>query len=149
MSSIVARAFLWAKIFTDATKLSNGVERSIRVRGTVVETHDKWCYLRPFAAERFGTSSRLNLYANCRHMNKNNPLREGDIVEFTVERTPIVNSEVAVDVVSDPPDIQYNRRYVNQPSPTIEYDEPMFENGQFPKPWSGAVTESAKVPSTL
>ena len=149
MSSIVARAFLWAKIFTDATKLSNGVERSIRVRGTVVETHDKWCYLRPFAAERFGTSSRLNLYANLRHMNKNNPLREGDIVEFTVERTPILNSEVAVDVVADPPDIQYKRRYVKQPSPTIEYDEPMFENDQLPKPWSGAVTVSGKLPSTL
>ena len=77
-------------------------------------------------------------------MNKNNPLREGDIVEFTVERTPILNSEVAVDVVADPPDIQYKRRYVKQPSPTIEYDEPMFENDQFSKPWSGAVTESGK-----
>ena len=82
-------------------------------------------------------------------MNKNNPLREGDIVEFTVERTPILNSEVAVDVVADPPDIQYKRRYVKQPSPTIEYDEPMFDNDQLPKPWSGAVTVSGKLPSTL
>ena len=142
MSSIVARAFLWAKIFTDATKLSNGVERSIRVRGTVVETHDKWCYLRPFAAERFGTSSRLNLYANCRHMNKNNPLREGDIVEFTVERTSYRDSEVAVDISLNPP--EYQRRYVKQPSQTTKCYEPIFGNDKFPKPWPGAVTESGK-----
>ena len=77
-------------------------------------------------------------------MNKNNPLRDGDIVEFTVERTPIENSEVAVEVVRDPLDIQYNRRYVNQPSPTIEYDKPILGNDQLPKPWPGAVTESGK-----
>ena len=145
MNSTVARATLLAQIFHSAARLYNGVERSLRVRGRVVQAHDSYCFLRPFAADCLGTtSSRLNIYANLRHMNKNNPLREGDIVEFTVERTPIENSEVAIDVVRDSPDVQYNRRYVNQPSPTIEYDEPMFENDQFTKPWSGAVTESGK-----
>ena len=148
MNSTVARATLLAQIFHSAARLYNGVERSLRVRGRVVQAHDSYCFLRPFAADCLGTtSSRLNIYANLRHMNKNNPLREGDIVEFTVERTSYRDSEVAVDVSLDPP--EYKRRYVKQPSQTTKYYEPIFGNDKFPKPWSGAVTASGKVPSTL
>ena len=125
--------------------LHNGRERSRRVRGTVVKAGETYCFLRPFDATEFGTSECLNFYADFRDIKTNTKLTVGETVEFQIERFNnryLEHHEHAVEVKSVVR--EYERRYVKQPSPTIEYDEPPFKNDQFPKPWSGAVTESGK-----
>ena len=130
--------------------LHNGRERSRRVRGTVVKAGETYCFLRPDDATEFGTSECLNFYTDFRYIKTNTRLRVGETVEFQIER--FINryhehKEHAVEVKSVVR--EYERRYVKEPSQTTKCYEPIFGNDKFPKPWSGALTESAKVPSTL
>ena len=145
-NSMRVRAMLLQYLFASFCEaLHNGRERSRRVRGTVVKAGETYCFLRPFDATEFGTSECLNFYADFRDIKTNTKLTVGETVEFQIERFNnryLEHHEHAVEVKSVVR--EYERRYVKEPSQTTKYYEPIFENDQFPKPWSGAVTESGK-----
>ena len=87
MERLLPRALFIQSIFAEICKpRPNGRERSARVRGKVVKGGDTYVFIRPGNATEFGTDDSLNFYAYFTDYKTNTPLKEGEYVEFEIER---------------------------------------------------------------
>jgi len=87
MERLLPRALFIQSIFAEICKpRPNGRERSARVRGKVVKGGDTYVFIRPGNAADFGDDETLNFYAYFPDFKTNTPLKEGEYVEFEIER---------------------------------------------------------------